>query len=228
MENLGRNAAQAREGTPERRRRILAVDQHAVRPSRRPFFPAVDGQAIPAVEMPARRRQQQVRKVAVEQYRRPCEVAQERDHVRHAVAEDDVVAAAARQGRGTARHARDGARRAQPLADLAGQKAAVHAHVQRPVARLVEAASRIVMGREEDDTMAAREELHRRIHHQTLRAAEAQVRMQKGDSQRSTQPSPPAAAEASRRSPPFQSICQVAMRSPASTDRSSKRRNCGA
>ena len=31
--------------------------------------------------------------------------------------------------------------------------------------------------------MAAREELHRRVHHQTLRATEAQVRMQEGDSQ---------------------------------------------
>src|SRR5689334_2154608 len=105
----------------------------------------------------------------------------ERDDMRDEVAKDDVIARAERQARGEIGGARQRAERAEPLRNVDRQRERIGANVERAVARRLEAVAGIVIARKKSDAMAGALKIKRRVDHQALGAADAEVGMDEGD-----------------------------------------------
>jgi hypothetical protein len=185
MQHVERHARQARKRRPHDGGGEMAVDEHPVRGGEPPFLEAVQRPAVEVVEPGARRREQGVGKVAVEDDLRARDPAQKRHHVGDDVAHDDVVRRlACHHVAGGPRRARDGEGRAQPLPEVAREKVAVRADVEPAPGHVVELPFLLPVGHEHRDLVTPVPQLHRGIDDQSLRAPDAQTRTQEGDAQR--------------------------------------------
>ena len=104
---------------------------------------------------------------------------------RHLVNNDDIVRAAVPQGHAQRQpqHAQHGKENVQAAPGGARQPGAVHAHREGASARLGKGARGLIVRRVHDHAVAQAAQASGCIHHQALRAAQAQVWVQEGHAQ---------------------------------------------
>jgi len=72
----------------------------------------------------------------------------------------------------------------QPAADVAWHDGAGDSHGERAITRLLKAAAAVVVGGDDEDRVPTRLQHRCRVHNEPLRAADAEVRVEKDGAQR--------------------------------------------